>query len=711
MGMEIPYGLFSGSQRMMLFAELNQDILIESAVFSDETENYRMPPEPGENDSVKITIRCAADNADGVFLVYDGSRLAMAKEMTRGLFDYYSVMVGPTRETKRYYFEIQKNGGVFYYNKLGLDRGRNEEYDFSLIRNFFTPEWMKGAVIYQIFTDRFYDGDAANDVEDNEYLYLGRPSQHVTDWYATPQEDDVRNFYGGDLQGVMEKMQYLKDLGVEVLYFNPLFVSPSNHKYDIQDYDYIDPHFGVIIKDGGEPLTYDKFNNRYATMYIQRTTERENLEASNRLFISLVEEAHRNGIRVILDGVFNHCGAFNKWLDREGFYEKNGQYPPGAYKDRNSPYHKYFRWYDHDWPNNDCYDGWWGYDNHPKLNYEDSEELYRYIMEIGRKWVAPPFNADGWRLDVAADLGYSAQFNHKFWRDFRKAVKSGNPNAVILAEHYGDAREWLRGDQWDTIMNYDAFMEPVSWFLTGMEKHSESYSQELYCNALRFKETMRYQMGKLPVQALLTSMNELSNHDHSRFLTRTNKKAGRLHTLGAQEAENGINKAIMREAVAMQMTWPGAPAVYYGDEAGLCGWTDPDNRRTYPWGREDKELLSFHREMIAIHKNHSCLKTGSLIFLYEDYGVIGYGRFHEKDRIAVILNNNDCEKIMRVPVWPMGAEKECTMRTLMFTDEAGFTSEAGYYQVSEGVLSLALPKHACMILECAEGETGGEQWK
>ena len=175
--------------------------------------------------------------------------------------------------------------------------------------------------MYQIYTDRFYNGDPSNDVETREYYYIGGYSSRVTDWSKYPDKMGVREFYGGDLQGVIDKLDYLQDLGVEVLYFNPLFVSPSNHKYDIQDYDYIDPHLGVIVEDGGEILPEGVTDNSQATKYQKRTTDRRNLEASNQLFIRLVEELHRRGMKIILDGVFNHCGSFNKWMDRERVYE------------------------------------------------------------------------------------------------------------------------------------------------------------------------------------------------------------------------------------------------------------------------------------------------------------------------------------------------------------------------------------------------------
>lgn len=699
MGLSVSFNILSNIEKVLVYSKLNKDILNIRAIFSDETENFRQPIEPLSTESVKVSIRVAKNNVDFVFIHYDDKKIQMKKEYSEGTFDYYFVMLPPEKETKSYYFEIEKGNSIFYYTKIGITQNTENMYYFTIIRDFKTPDWAKGAVMYQIFTDRFYNGDKTNDVKTDEYIYLGRPVQEVQDWDKCPSSDDIRNFYGGDLQGVIDKMEYLKNLGVEVIYFNPIFVSPSNHKYDAQDYDYVDPHFGIIVEDGGEPLKFEKFNNRHATMYVKRTTDKVNLKASNELFIKLVKIAHSKGIRIILDGVFNHCGAFNKWLDREGFYGSTGKYPVGAYKEKNSIYNKYFRWYDtNNWPNNDCYDGWWGYDNHPKLNFEESSELYEYIMQVGRKWVSPPYNADGWRLDVAADLGYSEEFNHKFWRDFRKSVKEANPNAIILAEHYGDASAWLKGDQWDTIMNYDAFMEPVTWFLTGMEKHSEDYKADLLCNAQVFKDTMRYNMAKLSAQSVMTSMNQLSNHDHSRFLTRTNMTVGRLHTKGSDMASFGINKGIMKEAVVIQMTWIGSPTVYYGDEAGVVGWTDPDNRRTYPWGKEDMHLLNFHKEMIHIRKKYKTLRKGSLEYLYTDYGVLSYGRFDSTNKLVVVLNNTDYEKDLMIPVWQVGVQLEGKLCSLITSDKEGYSLEKQQYTVKGGILNIKVPSYGSIVL-------------
>ena len=412
-----------------------------------------------------------------------------------------------------------------------------------------------------------------------------------------------------------------------------------------------------------------------------------------------MEEVHKRGMRVIIDGVFNHCGSFNKWLDREQLYESDDSYEKGAFVSEDSPYHDFFQFYpDGSWPYNTHYDGWWGHDTLPKLNYEGSDKLFEYIMRIAKKWVSAPYNVDGWRLDVAADLGHSPEYNHYFWQQFRKAVRDVNPEAIVLAEHYGSPRDWLNGKEWDTVMNYDAFMEPVTWFLTGMQKHSDDFRGNMLGNADSFLQAMRYHMASFTTPSLQIAMNELSNHDHSRFLTRTNHMVGRTNTLGPEAAEAGVNKAVLREAVVIQMTWPGAPTIYYGDEAGVCGFTDPDNRRTYPWGREDQDLLAFHREMIRIRKEHPVLRYGSTRFLTMEEQFISYGRFDGRETILVLMNNAQEERKVEIPVWMAEVPEEAKLECLMETSETGYSTKNDRYPVRNGILSLTVPGVCGMVL-------------
>ena len=673
------------------------------ALFADGTDSYRHPAELKIGDSVTLRFRTGRNNVDAVYLVYNGERCTMQVESSDELFDYYAYTISEVTDDIDYYYMVLAGNVTCYYNKLGTQKDLNPDYNFQIAPGFSVPKWARGAVFYQIFVDRFYNGDPSNDVEDNEYCYIGEGTRKVTDWFKYPDSMDVRSFYGGDLQGVMDKLDYLQGLGVDVIYLNPIFVSPSNHKYDIQDYDYVDPHFGKIVKDGGECLPEGCKINKEASKYIMRVTDKANLEASNELFAQLVEEIHKRGMRVILDGVFNHCGPFNKWLDRECIYENQEGYEKGAYVDYQSPYRSFFKFQDPwQWPYNGTYNGWWGHDTLPKLNYEESEKLYEYIMRIGEKWVSPPYNVDGWRLDVAADLGYTEEFNHRFWRDFRTRVKKANPDALILAEHYGDPKAWLLGDQWDTVMNYDAFMEPITWFLTGVEKHSDEFRGDLLGNPDAFTGALRHHMSRFNQNSLEIAMNELSNHDHSRFLTRTNRRVGRIHTMGPEAAGENINKGVFREAVVFQMTWPGAPTIYYGDEAGLCGWTDPDNRRGYPWGREDQELIQFHRDIIKVHKSSEALMKGSVMFLHGTYKVVSYGRFLPGEAVVVILNNDYEPHELNLHVRRLGVQDGAVMKTCITTNESDYQMDEAEYVVANNKLKITVGPISAVVLRYKE---------
>ena len=638
------------------------------ALFTDGTDDYVIPSECDSGDTVRIRFRTRKDDIDSVLFITVGEdsdeELEMRRASSDELFDYFEISITVEDSPIQYYFEITKGEEKCLYTRLGADGAVGSRFYFSITPGFHIPDWMKGCVMYQIFVDRFYNGSFDNDVRTGEYGYLDSSSVQIKDWEAGIEPLDVGRFYGGDLQGVEQKLEYLKELGIEAIYFNPLFVSPSNHKYDCQDYGHIDPHYGVIVRDGD---------------YSTRSALKENLRASDEYFASFVKKCHEAGIRVIVDGVFNHCGSFNKMMDAEGIYKDMPGYEVGAFHTRDSIYHDYFRFEDdrpEAWPENKSYEKWWKNDTLPKLNYEGSGELMDYILGIGAKWVSPPFNADGWRLDVAADLGHSEKFNHSFWKEFRKTVKKANPDAVIFAEHYGDPSSWLKGDEWDTVMNYDAFMEPVTWYLTGMEKHSDWEKPELCGDGRSFFDTMRYKWCNMQHGSILSAMNELSNHDHSRFLTRTNKTVGRLDKNGAAAAEENLNFGLFSAAVAMQMTWPGAPTIYYGDEAGVCGWTDPDSRRTYPWGRENHHVLDFHTYMISIHKN-DVFRYGSMKELCVQGPLIAYGRMYKGHAALIVVNAGECSMEVDIPVWELGITDDMTITRVLATNQNQYN--VGYH--------------------------------
>ena len=736
---------------------MQNDSLNTRALFTDQTQEFLkvqtikpLKKYGRKHYVIRIRLRTAAGDVDRSILLTEHGEVRMQVEKENAHFIYFSAEITSYGRPVRYAFRLRlaDTGEEILYKRTGIeypdeeaeasDRGESgvlstgtgpaadpdetaepgagaEETAepgagagtkpktqgwWYFAPEFKTPEWAQGAVMYQIFTDRFCNGDRYNDVMTGEYAYNGGQVRHIDDWYYAPEPDDTREHYGGDLQGIINKLDYLEDLGVEAIYLNPIFVSPSNHKYDTQDYDHIDPHFGKIVRDRGEILPKDVLDNSRASKYKSRVTDPANLEASDRLFAKLVREAHMRGIRVILDGVFNHCGSFHRWMDREKIYLGNGNHGPGAYIRKDSEFREYFDFEEDAWPDNGSYESWWGFSSLPKLNYEDSMKLRDEILRVAAKWVSPPYNADGWRLDVAADLGHSEVFNHYFWQRFRKVVKNANPDAIILAENYVDSARWLGGKEWDTIMNYEGFMDPVTWFLTGMEKHNDAFHPDFLCDPERFWNAMRWKgQEDMPQAALMCSMNQLSNHDHSRFLTRTGLKVGRLATLGTGAAAEDVRESVYREAVVLQMTWPGAPTLYYGDEAGVCGFADPDNRRTYPWGQEDREMIRFHKELIRMHKEYKCLRTGSVIRLADDAGILSYGRFDSQSSAVVVLNNGNETVRVRIPVINAGVQANSQMKLRFLTNQSGFLAyPRKNYPVVDGILEIELTPESAAVL-------------
>ena len=676
-------------------------------IFHDNIPDYCSPAEPAQDAQVTLILRTATGSTNSVKLCLVQESHEMMRSQERDGFEYYQVSINTGRSPFRYYFQVEfSDGTTACYDRAGMyhvETADRQGTHFLIVPGFRTPDWAKGAVFYQIFTDRFCKGNFFSDVISDEYHYAGAHVRSATSWSELPPIDgDYRTFYGGDLLGVISKLEYLKDLGVDAIYLNPIFISPSSHKYDTMDYNHIDPHFGRLVHDEGALLPADRQaaggeyeNNRKATRFICRVTDRDNLEASDRVFETLVKSAHAKGIRIILDGVFNHCASFHRWMDREGIYAEATGDEQGAFINADSPYKDYFRFHSDRWPGNGDYDAWWGFDTLPKLNYEASVKLQNYIIAIGRKWVSPPYNADGWRLDVAADLGHSKVFNIDFWKRFRAAVKEANPEAVIFAEHYGPAGDWLTQITWDSVMNYDCFMDPVSYFVTGMEKHSDVYKPEMVGEPEPFWMGMRHAAtANLPVQSQYMAMNELSNHDHSRFLTRTNHVAGRVAELGHDKASQGLNPVEYAQAALIQFTWPGAPTIYYGDEAGVCGFTDPDNRRTYPWGHERTYFLNYHKVLTRMHHECEELRIGAVVPIASEKGLIAYGRFNQKAAGIAIINTNSYAVTREFNVRLLGIPENCVMYRYIQVDSETYNDDALIRSVSDGLLILTLPPHS-----------------
>lgn len=468
-------------------------------------------------------------------------------------------------------------------------------------KGFQTPKWPVGGVMYQIFPDRFNFSGKEKNIKRTDF-------KRNTDWYSLPQwqpneHGEITNsdFFMGDIKGITEKLDYLERLGVSCIYLNPIGEAYSNHRYDTGDYANIDPILGT--------------------------------EAD---FIELCAKARERGIHIINDGVFSHTGSDSIYFNRSGRYGSGG-----AYRDKNSPYYSWYKF--NDWPNN--YHSWWGFDTLPEV-IETSPAFNQYINGkdgIVRKWMR--CGNSGWRLDVADELP------DEFIENLRKSVKEENPEAFIVGEvwedasnkeSYGARRKFLLGEQLDSVMNY-VFRNAILDFCKGQDA----------------KYTMNSIMSVIenyPRPVLRVLMNSLSTHDTERALTvlageplndRDRQWQAEHHTLSDQQRERGIK--LLKIASAMQYTLPGFPCVYYGDEAGMQGYRDPFNRCCYPWGRENNELIEWHKELADLRKSCSALWDGDFISVYADGRRISYIRHDERTALYCTFNTGDRDEIISPP--------------------------------------------------------------
>ncbi len=532
-----------------------------------------------------------------------------------GKYEYWEAQLTFEHPTRIWYYFILKDGTkTAYYGDDDEQLGGigkatdivNKDFVITVYdENLDTPEWMKGAVMYQIFPDRFYDGDTSNN-RLKEYSRGHEPVEYHENWYELPDNPNYKNeggykgdgiwnndFFGGDLRGIIEKLDYLKELGISVIYLNPIFQSPSNHRYDTSDYTKIDELLGDL----------DTFKE-------------------------LMVKAHNEGIKVILDGVFNHTSDDSIYFDRYGKYLDTGIL--GAYqawKLGDQSLSPYSEWYDI--RSDGSYDGWWGFDSLPVIRSADGSEYNvrswaDFIINnpdaIAKYWLNPDGDknagADGWRLDVANEV------SHDFWVHFREAIDTVKPNAPMIAELWEDASLELLGDSFNSVMNYLFRNAVISFILDttfddGNVTHSPIDAEKLDQRLMSIYE--RY-----PLPVFYSTMNLLGSHDTMRILT----------VFGYDSADESKNSQKTKElavkrlklATILQMGYPGMPSIYYGDEVGLSGGKDPECRRAFPWGMEDVELQEFFKKVVNIRNENQVLKTGDLQTLYAEGDIYAFGR-------------------------------------------------------------------------------------
>ncbi len=447
--------------------------------------------------------------------------------------------------------------------------------------NIDTPDWVRDAIFYQIFPDRFAKSERFG------ADYPLKPS-NLQKWGATPT---LHGFQGGDLLGVIEKLDYLQELGINAIYFNPIFASASNHRYHTHDYYVVDPILG-----------------------------------GNRAFKEILEAAHARNIRVILDGVFNHASR--------GFFQFNHLMECG----HESPYVDWF--HVHSWPVNAFahnqppnYDAWWGLHSLPKFN-TDNQAVREYLLAVGEYWLKQ--GIDGWRLDVPNEIDDDA-----FWQEFRRRCKAINPDAYIVGELWHEAHRWLQGDQFDGQMNYMFTRAVMGYFSGHRMDQSDTVKSGLgfihALNATHFAETLDHVFNKLyDPEIVFCLMNMLSSHDVPRMLSIAN-----------------LDKTAVRLMFMCQMTVPGVPNIYYGDEIGMAGQHDPYCRCAFPWHDEsvwDRELLDFVKQLIKLRHEHAVLRRGNFRVLYANEHVMMYQREFEGETAVIAFNSAEHkEKIVAPP--------------------------------------------------------------
>lgn len=509
----------------------------------------------------------------------------------------YSAVFTPNNTgLHHYYFTGVIDGRRRYIKRRGASEGVFEgEELFQLTvfdENLYTPAFIRGGIMYQIFPDRF----AKSGVE-HENIPEGRIMRD--DWYGTPNykpdnKGIVRNndYFGGDLRGIIGKLPYLKDLGVTILYLNPIFEAHENHRYNTANYEKIDPMLG---------------------------TEED--------FRELCRTAGDMGIDIILDGVFSHTGADSVYFNKFGRYGDH----TGAYRDRNSPY---FPWYSFTaYP--DKYESWWGITTLPNVN-ENNEQYTQYICGDGgilQKWIEA--GAKGWRLDVADELP------DQFLDNLNKAVKKMGGDKIIYGEvwedasnkeSYGVRRRYLIGGQLDSVMNYP-FKEAILNYVK-------------YADAKVFKESILTILDHYPKPSIDMLMNFLSTHDTERALTRLGGEEVGWHDkdwqceryLDGQQYMYGIS--LLKCAMVLQFFLPGIPSVYYGDEAGMEGYRDPFNRRCYPWGKENLDLIEFTKQLSKVRRGSRAFAQGEMKFIEVDDNVCVFARYDKITRNAAIIYLN-----------------------------------------------------------------------
>lgn len=540
----------------------------------------------GENPPQRVTLRAENDNEE--------ISLAMHKQRSQpqpGVTAWRAAIdLSSGQPRRRYSFKLLWPDRQLWFTPQGFGRfppARLEQFAVDVPDN--GPQWVADQIFYQIFPDRFARSQSREAGQDNVYYHHAAGHDIVRREWDEPLTAQAggSTFYGGDLDGISEKLPYLKTLGVTALYLNPVFTAPSVHKYDTEDYRHVDPQFG-----------------------------------GDRALLRLRHNTQQQGMRLILDGVFNHSGDSHAWFDR------HNRGTDGACHNPESPWRDWYHF---------SADGvaldWLGYSSLPKLEFSSESlvnEIYRGEDSIVRHWLKAPWSMDGWRLDVVHMLGEAggARNNLQHVAGITQAAKETQPEAYVVGEHFGDARQWLQADAEDAAMNYRGFTFPLWGFLANTDI---SYDPQSIDAQTCMAWMDNYRAG-LSHQQQLRMFNQLDSHDTARFKSLLGKDVARLPL-----------------AVVWLFTWPGVPCIYYGDEVGLDGNNDPFCRKPFPWQpeKQDAALLALYQRLANLRHQNQALRHGGCQVIYAEDNVVVFVRVLNRHRVLVAINRGHaCEVVL-----------------------------------------------------------------
>lgn len=587
------------------------------SVYSDGSSFFVTPAQPGLGDTVRVRIRFYEDAPvqyvylrtcpNGVERLIRANRTGAA----HGLCTYEAVF--PMNQNRmHYHFYLVSNGMIYYYTQRGITTYiPDHTHDFVVLADYRQPVWVKGAVFYQIFPERFCNGDPCNDVKNGAYEMDGHRPIHM-DWHQKPLQywqGHCMDFFGGDLQGIRQKIPYLKELGVTALYLNPIFAAPSTHKYDCIDYFHVDSHFG-----GDEALA------------------------------ELSQTLHENGMRLILDISINHTGMAHRWFNRDGlFFDKS----VGAYNNLDAPERAYYFFQ----PGTKEYLPWAGVASLPTLNYTSSalrDVIYRSSDSVLKKWLKPPYSIDGWRFDVADVFARNnnLQLAHELWPEIRRSIREENPQAYILAEDWGDCAGELQGTMWDSPMNYYGCGRVLRSFagLVDEFQKRDPVLREInpVMTAQEVEARVLQHLAQLPWVIAQNQFNLIDSHD-----------VARLHNFPE------ISRDACRGVALLQFLLPGTPSIYYGDEADIGGWTENNEgcRFPMPWdsGFQQGETYRFYRTLSHLKQDSPALGEGGMKFLYAQGRIVALARFDDREAIVAVVSMEEAEREISLPLAAVGA--------------------------------------------------------